>query len=200
VALARTSRFGVGGSVYAGSSSRELVDTVQCGLYRREILEAVGRFDEAMNFGEDEELNWRLRRCGYKILLDDRIRFHYVTRDSWLALFRQYRNYGRARVRVVRKHPDFLRARHLAPVLLVVAGVSLAAAAPGIPVARRGLVMFSLTYGAAALVFAARAAGRPDPATVARVAACFVALHLGYGTGMLGGVTLQLLDRWPRNA
>ena len=56
VALARTSRFGVGGSEYAGASERAMVDTVQCGVYRRDVLDEVGWFDPEMNFGEDDEL------------------------------------------------------------------------------------------------------------------------------------------------
>src|SRR5438876_5025635 len=98
LACARGSRFGVGGSVYAGRSTREFVDTVQCGVYRRTALDDVGHFDPSLIAGEDEELNWRLRCSGYRIVLDTRIRFHYVARSSWLAAFRQYRGYGRARV------------------------------------------------------------------------------------------------------
>src|SRR5438309_10929 len=119
LALARASRFGVAGSVYAIREPRGLVDTVQCGVYRRSALAEVGQFNPSLVAGEDEELNWRLRRAGYRILLDTRIRFHYVTRSSWAAAYRQYRGYGRARVHVIALHPGFLRARHLAPPALV---------------------------------------------------------------------------------
>src|SRR6185312_7830129 len=124
-ALARTSRFGTGGSVYAGTSQRELVDTVQCGVYRREALERVGAFDDSMVYGEDDELNWRLREAGYRIVLDDSIRFIYFTRASLSGLFRQYRNYGRAKVRVLARHPRFLRPWHLAPAAFVLFAVVL---------------------------------------------------------------------------
>jgi glycosyltransferase involved in cell wall biosynthesis len=188
VALARTSRFGVGASEYAGTSERAMVDTVQCGVYRRDVLDRVGWFDPAMNFGEDEELNWRVRRAGYGILLDARMRFHYVTRPSWRATYRQYRNYGEARVRVVAAHPGFVRPHHLAPAALVATVGGLAAASIGSRPARRGLLGVVGAYAAAAGGAAITAARRVDAGLAPAVAACFVALHAGYGVGMLRGL------------
>jgi cellulose synthase/poly-beta-1,6-N-acetylglucosamine synthase-like glycosyltransferase len=185
-ALARTSRFGVGGSVYAGTTELELVDTVQCGVYRRDALERVGGFDPTMVYGEDDELNWRLRDAGYKILLDASIRFVYVARASPAALFRQYRNYGHAKVRVLLAHPRFLRPWHLAPAALVAGGAALAVGATlGSGPARRAGALAAGAYVAAALVAGTRAAGDGGPARVARVCACFGAIHAGYGAGML---------------
>jgi cellulose synthase/poly-beta-1,6-N-acetylglucosamine synthase-like glycosyltransferase len=177
VAAARGSAFGVGGGTYAIKGDRRDVDSVQCGVYRRSVLERVGWFDPAMNFGEDDELNWRVVQAGYRIVLDRRIRFHYFTRPTWGAAYRQYRNYGEARVRVVRRHPAFLRPHHLAPALFVGGGATLAAGAVVSPVARRLLAATVAAYAGAALTAA--------PAPRLRVATAFAALHLGYGVGML---------------
>lgn len=188
VALARSSRFGVGGSEYAGTRERAQVDSVQCGVYRRTALDEVGWFNPVMNFGEDEELNWRLRQARYDILLDRRMAFHYVTRPSWRAAYRQYRNYGEARVRVVREHPGFLRPHHLAPAALVASAAALMAAAPLSPAARRGLAALVTAYAAGAGAAGTATARSREPALSLRVAACFGALHLGYGIGMLRGL------------
>jgi succinoglycan biosynthesis protein ExoA len=186
VALARGSRFGVGGSVYADRRSRAQVDTVQCGVYRRRVLEEAGGFATDMLVGEDEELNWRLRRGGYEILLDTRLRFRYTTRSSWRAAYRQYRNYGRSRARVLAAHPDYLRFRHLAPSALVAGMGALAAAAPASAGARRALGGLVSGYAATAVAAAVYAAGGDLPLAPA-VAASFPALHLGYGVGLLEG-------------
>lgn len=188
VAVARRSRFGVGGSDYAGTTTRSLVDTVQCGVYRRSVLDEVGWFDPLMNFGEDEELNWRVRQAGYDILLDGRIRFHYVTRPTWKAAYRQYRNYGEARVRVVSEHPGFLKAHHLAPAAFVAGAAGLSAASISSRRARRALAGLAAAYGGGAVTAAAKAAGRGDLPLAGRVATCFAALHVGYGVGMLQGL------------
>jgi succinoglycan biosynthesis protein ExoA len=187
VALARTSRFGVGASEYAGRSDQTLVDTVQCGVYDRKALDEVGWFNPEMNFGEDEELNWRLRQAGYDILLDGRMVFHYVTRPSWRAAYRQYRNYGEARVRVVREHPTFLRPHHLVPAAMVAGVGALAAAAPRSRLARRVLVTTGTAYVTGAAAAGTLAARRHEPTLSVSVATCFCALHLGYGVGTLRG-------------
>jgi glycosyltransferase involved in cell wall biosynthesis len=188
VALARTSRFGVGASEYAGASERGPVDTVQCGVYRRSALDEVGWFDGEMNYGEDEELNWRLREAGYEILLDARMRFHYFTRPSWRAAYRQYRNYGEARVRVVREHPRFLRVHHLIPAAMVAGGAALAVAAPFSHAARVVLAALAGMYAAVALAAAVGATRRARLSLAPLVASCFAALHMGYGIGTLRGL------------
>jgi hypothetical protein len=169
-----------------------MVDTVQCGVYRRAPLVAVGSFDPGMAYGEDEEVNWRLRRAGHRIVLDTSIRFHYVTRPTWRAAYRQYRNYGRARVRVVRRHPGYLRPRHLAPGVLVAGMALLAALSPASRTARRAAAAAGVAYGAGAIAEAVRVAGPARPGLAARVAACFAALHLGYGVGLLRGLADQV--------
>jgi glycosyltransferase involved in cell wall biosynthesis len=197
LALARGSRVGVGGSEYAGSTEVAPVDTVQCGVYRREPLMAVGSFDPEMNFGEDEEVNWRLRRAGHEIVLDTRIRFHYITRPTWKAAYRQYRNYGAARVRVVRSHPEFLRLHHLVPAAAVAGGAALAAAAPFSPVARRALGAVAGAYGLMTGAAAVAAARPAEPALAPVVASAITALHAGYGVGMLRALPL-LAERAPQ--
>ena len=198
--LARGSRFGVGGSVYAAPDRLVETDTVPWGMYRREALVDAGGFDPRMQHGEDEELNWRIRRSGGRILHNPQIRFRYVPRSSLGGVFRQYRDYGRARVRVVNAHPGFLRARHLAPAAMVAGGAVLAAAAPFSRSARARLLSAAAVYASAATLFALDAARRDDITLAPLVAACFPALHAGYGVGTLGGIARTLSDaasdRW----
>lgn len=194
-ALARQSRFGVGGSVYTDSREQAWVDTVQAGVYRRAALDDVGLFDESMLVGEDIELNWRLRAAGYRILLDRRIRFRYTTRGSWGAAFRQFRNYGQARVRTLEAHPDFMRPRHLAPSVLLATFATLVTLAPTSIRARRALLMLGSSYTAAVLVGATQAARRDEPALTGTIALCFTALHLGYGLGMIEGLGQRVAMR-----
>lgn len=186
-ARARTSPFGVGGSGYADSRPYADVDTVQCGVYRCSALAGVGGFDPDLQFGEDEEANWRLREAGYRIVRDTRIRFRYVTRPTWKGAFRQYRNYGRARVKVWRKHREFIRLHHLIPSIAVVAGAGLAAVAALVPEARGVALLAAAGYAGVALAAAVHAS-RGSKSTVPYTVAAFTALHLGYGVGMLEGL------------
>jgi succinoglycan biosynthesis protein ExoA len=205
VAYARGSRFGVGGSVYADRRARAYVDTVQTGVYRREPLEAVGGFATRMLVGEDEEVNWRLRRAGWSILLDRSLRFRYRTRSSWSELLRQHRHYGQSRARVLAAHPDFLQPRHLAPAALVVVGAALGAAALVNRGARNAELALAATYFSAAVVAGRRAAERGgEPQLSLEVTRAFTAMHLGYGVGLVEGaiqlVAARLGIRTPSRA
>jgi len=194
VALARASKVGVGASIYADQREQAFVYTVQSGVYRRAVFEQLGGFDGDIPYGEDEELNWRLRDAGGRILLDTRVRFTYTTRSTWRALFRQHRNYGESRVRVVSAHPEFLRSYHLAPAVLVASFGALAATTPASRQARRGLLALTGLYGAI-VVGGGVAAARDEPDLAPRVAAAIVAMHAGYGIGMIEGAATRLLAR-----
>ena len=186
VALARASKFGVGGSVYSDRRERAYVDTVQCGVYSRAALEEVGGFRTDMLVGEDEEVNWRLKEAGYTILLDTALRFVYVPRGTWEGLFRQHRNYGKSRVRVLSVHPEMFSPRHMAPGVLVGGGGVLLAAAPVSRAARVLLAAGAAAYVGGAVV-AGRAAARSAPELAPQVSLAFTGLHAGYGVGLLEG-------------
>jgi succinoglycan biosynthesis protein ExoA len=116
---ARFSKFGVGSGIYTGDKAIHSTDTVQCGVYIRSHLERAGRFDPQLQFGEDEEVNFRLIKAGYKIIYHPDMKYYYYVRPTFLALYRQYYNYGAARVRVLKKWPDFFRVKHIVPSALV---------------------------------------------------------------------------------
>lgn len=187
---ARFSVLGVGAGVYTLSAEPQFTDTVQCGVYRRGALEDVGGFDANLPFGEDEEANHRLRRAGWLIFMDPRMQFRYHVRSSLAALFRQYFRYGRARVAVVRKHPDFFRTKHAVPAAAVLALVSslILLVVPGFHLvpAAIWLSYLGLVVGGGAWLALRRHFPRPD-----LIAASLVSLHVGYGLGSLRG----LLDR-----
>ena len=117
--IARFSVLGVERGAPTTSRTVQEVDTVQCGAYRRETLEAAGGFDVDLQFGEDEELNYRVRGAGYTILFDPDMRFSLRVRPTLASLWREFRNYVRARIKVVHRHAGFLRPNHPAPLALV---------------------------------------------------------------------------------
>jgi glycosyltransferase involved in cell wall biosynthesis len=185
--LARSSRLGVGGGYGADRLPDDHpVRTVQCGAYRRAALLAVGGFDPAMEYGEDEELNWRLRQRGFQVMLCPALLQRYRPRGSLTGLWRQYWNYGRGRMRVLRKHPDFLAPRHLAPSALVVALGGLAAAGTVVPAAHAALALVVGAWGAA--LAAAACAARGARWQERLLLPCAVAgMHIAYGLGLLRG-------------
>jgi GT2 family glycosyltransferase len=194
---ARSSRLGVGGGYGADRDARDhVVRSVQCGAYRRDVLLAAGLFDVAMGWGEDEELNWRLRRFGPIYLCPD-LRQVYRPRATLRALARQYWNYGHGRTAVLRKHPDFLLPRHLAPSGLVLATLGLAVAATVSATAAAALTALLGAYGAVVALAAIRQR-RAGWRERLLVPAALVCMHWGCGAGMLVAACARARDAMAR--
>jgi cellulose synthase/poly-beta-1,6-N-acetylglucosamine synthase-like glycosyltransferase len=171
---------------------------VPIGVYRRSALDEVGGFASDMLFCEDEELNWRLRKAGYDILLEAGLRFRYLSRSSWRGVYRQHRRYGMGRARVIATHRRFLRPHHLVPSLFVCCIGTLSVSATMNQKARPALAacvgIYSLSAVAASLV----ATRSTDFSLAPSVAACFAAQHVGYGVGVLTGSASMMMARIAR--
>lgn len=203
VALATTCRLGAGNARYRVGGPAGPVDTVFPGTFRRAALEAAGSFDETLLRNEDYEMNWRLREAGGTVWFAPDLAADYRPRASFTELARQYCGYGRWKRAMLRRHPRSLRARQLAPPLLLLALVLsalLAAAggllaagwpAPGAEAPGHGLLALAgLAPGAwaAGLVGASAIAGfrRREPAAVL-MPAVLATIHLAWAAGFLAG-------------
>ena len=181
---AMTSRFGAGDARYRTGGLAGPVDTVYLGVFRREALEAVGLFDEALVRNQDAELNWRLREAGGVVFFDPSLAVGYRPRSTLAALASQYFGYGRWRRVVVARHPRSLRMRQVVPPLIL-AGVATGLAggwfwAP--------LFLLPVVY-VAAVVVASVAVGR-RPGRAFRLLGVFPTMHLAWAAGFLVGQPL----------
>lgn len=171
------SPFGCGGSDYREPGVVREVASVQAAAYRREVFDRVGQFNETMDYAEDDEFNWRVRRAGGKIVLRGDLTLAYQARDSFAGLARQMFHYGQGRVRMLRVCPGYLHAKHLAPLLWLLAQV-LALIPPLAP------LLLSLWVLYLAIGFrAVRRVRSPRPLTTLLA---FPVLHFSYGAGFLG--------------
>ncbi len=118
IAIAMSSRFGVGGVAFRVGGEGP-VETVAFGAYRRDVFDRIGRFTEDIDKGEDDEFNYRLCDAGGRILLVPEMRAQYTVRGSLRGLARQYFGYGRAKPAVLARHPSQARTRQFAPAALV---------------------------------------------------------------------------------
>lgn len=125
VAAVTTSPLGVGPGRFHYSEVLEEVETVYLGIFDKAFVLAVGGYDETnlQWAAEDQELNFRIRKAGGRIVLDPRIRSTYFPRNTPRALARQYHNYGMCKASTLKKHRILPYWRPLAPALLVLMSI-----------------------------------------------------------------------------
>jgi succinoglycan biosynthesis protein ExoA len=176
IATAMSSPFGAGNARYRIGGDEGPVETVYLGVFRRNVLERVGGFDENFTRTQDYELNHRIISSGGTVWFDPLLRVEYRPRGSLRALARQYYDYGRAKRSFNRKHPGSLRWRQLAaPILTVTVAAGLIGA-----IWWRALLVIPATYLIGLLV-AGIASGRPSM----RVSLALATMHLSWGIGFL---------------
>jgi glycosyltransferase involved in cell wall biosynthesis len=196
IAAAMSSRFGVGGSAFrVGVKEPRLSDTIPFPAYPKATLAAAGPYDEELVRNQDDEYNYRIRSSGGQLLLDPRLRSRYYSRASLGRLWRQYREYGLWKVRVLQKHPRQMSARQFAPAALIAAllvGGVLALIVPDLwPVP----LLIGGSYVVANLLASVGVALNQGARLLPALPGAFAALHFGYGLGFLFGL-FRFWNRW----
>jgi len=198
-ALAYHSPFSVGGARFHDASYEGPVDTVAYGCWWRSTLTRLGGFDTELVRNQDDELNLRIIRAGGRIWQDEKIRSWYHPRARLGAIFRQYRQYGYWKVRVIQKHGRPASWRHVVPGVFLLSVVGVAAGAPFSTVAGLGLATLGGSYVGVTLAASAWACRRRNHniylPIMPLVFACY---HFGYGIGFLEGLMDFVIA--PRNA
>ena len=124
VAFAYGSRFGLGGGSYHVGGSAGPSDSVYLGVFRKEILEKLGGFNEKMIRGQDWELNLRIRESGEQVWFDPRLEVTYFPRSSLRKLARQFFDTGAWRAQLTKAHINRANLRYFAPPVLVTSVLS----------------------------------------------------------------------------
>ena len=182
VAAAMTSKIGVGNASFHTGGAAASALTVYLGVFRREVLETQGGYNEEFVRAQDWELNYRIRQDGGLVWFTPDLRVTYRPRPSVRALAKQYRDYGRWRRVVTRYHRGSVNLRYLAPptallgvVLGLVGGFLLHPALFAIPAAYLAAMLFGLLREGRGLPFRSRV----------RIPVALVTMHMAWGWGFL---------------
>ncbi|MEZ5311622.1 MAG: glycosyltransferase family 2 protein [Microthrixaceae bacterium] len=191
IAAVMGSKFAQGNSIYHYGTTAQTVDHIPFGAYPVELARSLGGWSETQLVNEDFEFDYRLRQSGHELLFDPEIRIDWDCRQRVSDLFSQYRRYGAGKVQTLVTHPESLSARNLAAPVLVAGLAGSVVLLTGKRSRKLGLHGL-LPYGAVL------AAGTMDTiANVERgerrwIVPAFMAIHLGWGTG----VWLAVVRRW----
>jgi succinoglycan biosynthesis protein ExoA len=192
IAAAMGSRFGVGGSTYHYGARPTDVEHVPFGAYPVALLKALGGWNESLHVNQDFELDYRIRKAGYRVRFDPRMSIRWQSRQSINQLLRQYYRYGRGKVRVAMLHPGSVRPRHLGPPLLtLILSLAVAFSRRQPKFATSVIAPYAATVAAGTVTIARKV----DPEARPYVAPALVAMHLSWGAGFWRGLADMLLQR-----
>jgi len=192
VALALRSRLGRGEAQFRHLPAGEVeIDSGYCGMWRRELLESHGGWNELASFAEDTELAARVRRAGGRIVCVPEMAAIYQPRDTLGGLALQYGRYAHRRAWIARRHPEVLRPSHALPPAIVLAIVLSVLGRPTVARgARRALALYL-----SALALESVRVGRDAPlADALALPAVYATMHLSWGAGFLAGCLEGLSD------
>ncbi len=192
IARATSSPFGVGGARFHYATSESEVDTVYQGFCWRELYASLGGFDPEMVRNQDDELSFRIRAAGGRIVCNPAIRSRYHNRSTLRSLMVQYNQYGFWKVRLMQKCASQMQPRHFAPSLFVAATLLMPVAGLWFsPVLKLWILMLA-TYMCANLFATVRVAKGQPIGVIRLIPMVFPLLHFSYGLGFLKGLFV-----WP---
>jgi len=201
---AETSVFGASAAGYRREVGARPVNSLFHGAYRREVLQAVGNYDERLHRTEDNDYSQRIRSLGFELYFDPRIHSEQYLRPTFAALLNQKLKNGFWIGRTMWIKPRAVSPMHLVPLTFVLAllaclvwaGVMLRPWSPTSVVTASNLLLtwsplLALTsvYLLADCLASLQAAFSAHPARIQMLALplVFLCLHLAYGFGTLSG-------------
>ena len=183
-----TSRFCGGAAPFRNAGEARYVDTLAYALYRREVYDRVGLYDERLRRTEDNDMHYRMRRAGYRFYYSPDIVSTHAARATLRGQLRQKWGNGYWIGRTMRIQPRCFAPRHLVPALFVLA---LLACLLLLSVTRLPLCALLLAYALCDIAFAVQGAlcqklGRA--LCLIALPFLFPAVHLVYGAGTIAGL------------
>jgi GT2 family glycosyltransferase len=183
IAIATSSKFGVGNAQYRHATRKQHVDTVFGGCFYKKNILKIGGFNERWIRNQDYEFNHRLRKQIGPIILNPTIRCQYYCRESILQLFKQYFSYGFWRLNTLKTHPNSFTYRQAAPVILCL-GLIVSMICIVLGFATAWLIPL-LYFTACIAVSVNLALQKRDPKLLPRLPLIFATLHISWGLGFI---------------
>lgn len=181
-----SSPFGVGNSSFRVSDIPGYVDTVVYGLYRKNVFDEIGYFDETLVRNQDIELHSRIKKAGYKFYFDPAIESTYYTRNTIKKMLKQAYGNGLWNMVLLKRGTNALSIRHLVPfafLITLIAGFILSFWWPVVGMLCLVLVFLHIFLG---IFFATQKT--KNIKQIVQMPILFMGLHLTYGFGYLAGL------------
>lgn len=193
--LAENSAFCGGVAAFRRLTARTYVNTMAFAMYRREVYDKVGLYNENLARTEDNDMSYRIGLAGYKMCCDPVIKTRRVIRSSFKALLRQKYLNGYWIGKTMGIQPKCFSLFHLVP-LIFVFGILFTTVLACVGFPMLAAVMWTLYAVAAVGASILDMRRTPFVWTHLLLPFVFLALHVAYGVGTLVG--LIALPFWLR--
>lgn len=192
IAQMLSSSFGVGNSRFRTDGKDGYVDTVPFGAFRREVFERYGLYDERLTRNQDNEMNYRIRRGGGKILMSHDIKLAYYCRDTLGGILKMGFENGKWNLITLFLCPGAMSLRHFIPFLFVLSLIALPLLGLLTPWFWRLLAAEGALYLLLDLLFSAKLSAKSRASYFPLLLLLFVLFHISYGLGSFAGIAVAL--------
>jgi cellulose synthase/poly-beta-1,6-N-acetylglucosamine synthase-like glycosyltransferase len=194
-----SSKFGMGSS-FRNVRKDGPVDTVVFGVYRRDVFERVGLFDERLVRNQDNELNSRLRSRGGTVWMVASTESYYYSRQDLPRLLRQNFRNGMYCILTWRLNPSSFAMRHAIPLFFALFLILGGVATWFVPLWGYFYVGVVAVYAGLAALASLQIGLRTKSMLAFLLPPAFAALHICYGLGSLVGIVRFIPRRLERRA
>lgn len=187
-AIVNKVRFGIGGASFRVGAKAGPVDTVPFGAFPRKVITQIGGMREDLARGEDNEYNSRIRKAGFTIFLDPRIKCSYYARPTLASSCQQMYNNGVSIGKLVHIDKKAIGFRHLIPMsflLSLIVGFLFGIFIPGLYWLFWGILG---VYLIAALSASISACSKYGFKFFLILPIFFLTIHMSYGLGTIVGL------------
>lgn len=157
-------------------------------MYRKKVLLELNGFNERLSSNEDPELDYRIKKNGYKLLFNPKAVVYHHRRDSFKKFFSQAKWFGKGRMQAIKIHPGMAEWFRLVPAIailvLIVSGILAFFYSPA-------LIFFALVSFILFLGFFSSAVYlslKTKAIYFFNYLIILASWFFGYGIGMIGGV------------
>lgn len=181
-----SSSFGVGNSSFRVSECSCYADTAVYGLYKKNVFDKVGFFNEQYIRNQDIELHSRMRAVGGKFYFNPEINCIYYSRNTVKKMAKQAFGNGKWNMVLLKYQNSALRLRHLVPfafIIYLIVSAILGFHIRFFWIQEIAVLILHLILGTVA---ASRKTNRI--AEILKMPFLFLLLHISYGLGYLAGI------------
>lgn len=187
--VAEQSMFGSSFASYRKSEKEMYASSLFCGMYRREVYDRVGKYNELLPRTEDNDMTYRMRSAGFKLFYSPDIVFYQHTRSTLFKMLKQKFLNGYWIGKTMGINPKCFSLFHFVPFAFII-GIIISSALCFFAFPWLAIAMWTAYF---ALIFAITAFETIKKFRITNILlpAIFLLLHVSYGIGTLIGLIVM---------